>query len=202
MNLDVAAVFGNIAYAPPPDGGYLVIRDPNFKVFDDIIISNIKQNRFQDPSRNLYMLLDGSAYIRYGSSEVYPLNSPNNPAEWVPIASPYTSSEWTDYVNNWNYSEDFCMRVNEHTVFASVYFKDGPPSNLIAKVASCASTATKSLAANSTLIVVKRDKIASDINGESMPMDASIVVYPVSAAQDVTVNVPDSTFYMVYLQYE
>lgn len=196
MNVDIAIVFGSNCYDP---GGFLTLRDPNVKVFDDIVISNIKYERFSDPARNLYFLLGGSSYIRYGSSIPYPLNSPNNETEWAPISAPYTSSEWADYVNNWNYSEDFCMRLTESMVFASIYFKDPPSENLAVKVGVFSNTATKSITANSSLIIVKKDGTPCDINGESMALNATSISYPVVSDQDVTVTVPD-TFYMIYLQ--
>lgn len=96
-----------------------------------------------DPLKK-YFLIDGNLTICYVGTEA------------ASISSPYNSS-WTSYSNQWDYSKDVSLQVQDDTVFVVVSMLDNSNSHVsfnssVIKVEN--TSLTKSMATNSKMIIM------------------------------------------------
>lgn len=195
MDLDIQVNFGDdcTSYG----GCILTIKKPLTKILGhnnprtlspEFKVEEIKILRFEDRSKNFYMLLDGSAYLRYGASE------------FVPITSPYTSNNWIDYQDYWNYEETFRIKSSSSLVFAAIHIFDPVPTNVSMKITTLDPGITKkTIYSNSHLVLIKRSNVECQIDGNNYAAADRAVEYAVSDAKDVTFNVTGKS-YLVCLQ--
>lgn len=195
MNLDIQISFGDECTAY---GGCIVrIKDPNKRYLahnhprmlsPEYKDAEINIVRFQDRSRNFYMLLDGSAYLRYGTSE------------FVPIMSPYTSNNWTDYQDYWNYEDTFRVKSSSSSVFGVIHIQDPLPSNVSVKITTLdPGITTKTIYSNSHLVLFKRSNFECQIDGNNYDIMRRCIEYAVSDTKDVVFSVASKS-YLVCLQ--
>lgn len=196
MNLDLQVSFGDDCGAY---GGCLVkIKDPTKTYLahnhprmlsEEFKVDGINLVRFQDKTRNFYLLLDGSAYLKYGTGE------------FVPILSPYNDTEWKDYQDYWNYDDPFRIKSTNSTVFGVIHIKDPVPSNVSVKILTLkAGNTTKTIYSNSHLVIFKKSNTSCQIDDIIAVPDSRSMEHTVTDTREVNFNVSDKS-YLICLNY-
>ena len=189
MEVNITNSYG--CHCSSPEGCYVTLHQPMMAVNNGLRLQQIRVERLYDESRNFYMLLDGTVHLKYASDEAA-----------YPISTPYTSNDWTDYVNNWVYTENVKIKLTESTFFCWLYVKDPLPNNVRVKVAKLdAGTTTKSVPANSHLIIVREDNVACEIDGVLQPDNRNTTEVRIDSARDITINVATRS-YLICMQSE
>ena len=143
--------------------------------------------RFPKTNKDFFFLLKGSLFLTYGSSETFPLSSP------------YESTEFVDYVNRWNYDENFHAKSTNSTVFLYTHILDDI-ENVIVKVAVLEPGSTvKSVNANSKLLLVKEENTTCEIDGIQYTNTQKVLEIDNLSAKDVNINVSERS-HLIYLQ--
>lgn len=195
LDLDVQINFGEECSAY--GGCILKIKDPSLNILPhnfpgmrtkEFILEEISIVRFQDRTRNFYMLLDGSMYLKYGAGE------------FVPVSSPYNSTEWQNYIDYWNYDEVFRIKSSSSSVFLSLHLKQPPISPVSVKVLPLEpGSVTKTIDSNSHLVLVKRNGQQCWIDGVEKDINHRSIEHIVTETKDINFSVTGKS-YLICLQ--
>jgi hypothetical protein len=142
--------------------------------------------RLPKTKKDFFFLLKGNMFLTYGDSESFSLSSP------------YTSTEFVDYVDRWNYDENFNAKSTQSTVFLYTHVVDA--ETVTAKVAVLEPGSTvKYINANSKLIVVKDENTVCEIDGVQYTDSKNFLEFDNLIAKDVNINVSERS-HLIYLQ--
>ena len=142
-----------------------------------------EMKRLIKSDRDFYFIIRGTVFLSYGSSPP------------IPVSSPYNSTDFVDYVNNWNYDEDFIGKTTDHAYFLYVRVLDEISENLKVKIAVLNPGIThKSIESNCRFLVIKPLNSSCEVDGVSYtdPRNA-IIEIDNSIAKDVTFNVSEQS---------
>jgi hypothetical protein len=142
--------------------------------------------RLPKTNKDFFFLLNGTMFLTYGDSEPFSLSSP------------YTSTEFVDYVDRWNYDENFNAKSTQSTVFLYTHVVDAETVTPKIAVLEPGST-VKHINANSKLIVVKDENTACEIDGVQYTDSKNFLEFDNLIAKDVNISVSERS-HLIYLQ--
>lgn len=150
------------------------------KLHSNRLIRLIKTNK------DFFFLLNGTMFLTYGDSESFCLSSP------------YTSAEFVDYIDKWNYDENFSAKCTSSTVFLYMHAANIEPVTVKVAVLEPGST-VKSINSNSKLILVKDENATCVIDDIQYTDNRKLIEIENLTAKDVNITVSEKS-YLIYLQ--
>jgi hypothetical protein len=137
-------------------------------------------------NKDFFFLLDGTMFLTYGAAESFSLSSP------------YTSTEFVDYIDRWNYDENFNAKSTKSTVFLQLHVAEVETVTVKVAVLEPGST-VKHINSNSKLILVKNENATCEIDGIQHTDPRTFLQFDNLIEKDVNITVSEKS-HLIYLQ--